>query len=127
MFQYNKATMSKGRIFLFHWQQSASEALADDLRRLGWEVELEWQDGRRGSQAARQQPPDLLLFDLGRRPSHSWATAQHLAEAAATGELPMLFLDGSPEAIAKTREKILQAVFVARADLPAALEGYAKA
>lgn len=119
--------MSKKRLFLFYWQQQAAEALAAELRQLGWEVELEWQDGERGSRAVRQQPPDLLLFDLSQRPSHSWATAQHLSETPATRTVPILFLNGSPATIAKTQEKIPRAVFVRQEDLQAALEGYALA
>lgn len=121
------ALMGKGRLFLFYWQQPAGETLAAELRQRGWDVELEWQDGGRGSRAARQQPPDLFLFDLGQRPSHSWATAQHLSEAAATRAVPLLFLNGSPVDIAKTEERIPRAVFVRQEDLHTALEGYAKA
>ncbi|MCW5878839.1 MAG: hypothetical protein KIS80_08245 [Anaerolineales bacterium] len=117
--------MGKRRLFLFCWQQPAAEALAAELRQLGWEVDLEWQDGGRGSRAARQQPPDLLLFDLSQRPSHSWATAKHLSETPATRAVPLLFLNGSPAAIAETQERIPRAVFIRQEDLQTALESYA--
>ncbi len=37
--------MSKGRIFFFHWNKPEAEGYAQELEKLGWEVDYEWEDG----------------------------------------------------------------------------------
>jgi len=40
--------MNKGRVFLFHWNKAEAEGYANGLRKAGWAVDLEWEDGARG-------------------------------------------------------------------------------
>ena len=37
--------MSKGRIFLFHWNQNEAKEYAEQLEKEGWDVDYEWEDG----------------------------------------------------------------------------------
>ncbi|UYN89165.1 MAG: hypothetical protein KIT08_08690 [Anaerolineales bacterium] len=114
--------MSKGRIFLFLWDETEAEAAALRIRAWGWDVELEWQDGGRGSAAVKASLPDAVVLYLDRKPSHSRATAEHLAEAKATRNIPLLFVGGEDAAVEQTRAKLPEATYTSEADLQTALE-----
>ncbi len=55
--------MSGFRILIVEDDRSLADVLSYNLRAAGYEVGAE-QDGRRGLDAARQHPPDLVLLDL---------------------------------------------------------------
>ena len=115
--------MSKDRLFLFHWNKAEAEGYANDLRKLGWEVDLEWKDGARGAKAVKQDPPDAVIFYLTRLPSHSQATAEYLRQTKALRELPLIFVDGQDAALDKTRQRIPTGIFIKSQELTKTLEG----
>ncbi|MEX2161056.1 MAG: hypothetical protein WD751_03995 [Anaerolineales bacterium] len=130
MFLYNGGevpAMSKGRLFLFHWNKPEAEEYAKQLRGQGWEVDFEWEDGARGGNAVKLNPPNAVVFYHTRLPSHSRATAEYLAEAKATRNIPLIFVGGEGEALEKTRKKIASGIFVSEDKLATALSKYAKA
>jgi len=45
--------MSEGHLFLFCWNEAEAEEAAKQLRASGWSVDLEWEDGARGSAAVK--------------------------------------------------------------------------
>ena len=99
------------RLYLVEWNQAAAEARAGELRAAGYEVRVEFNDGARVTRHILNDPPDLALFDLTARASHSRETAAALRGYKATRRLPMLFIDGSEADIARTRERVSQAMF----------------
>jgi hypothetical protein len=113
--------MSKGRIFLFHWNQAEADGYANDLRAKGWDVDVEAEDGARGGAAVKLSPPDAVVFYLRRLPSHSRATAEHLSQAKATRSIPLVFVDGEGEALTKIKAKFPRAAYTSSADLPKVL------
>lgn len=115
--------MSMGRLFLFAWSQAEAEAATSTLTSWGWQVQTEWQDGGRGSAAVKAALPDVLVFFLEHKPSHSRATAEHLANTKATRYIPMVFVGGEGEALDKTRKLFPTAFFASHDDLQATLEG----
>ncbi len=100
-----------GRLFLFQWDAAAAKKRADSLRAAGWTVEVESQDGARGCRAVLNHPPDIILLDLAKRPSHSRATAEGVRGYKTGRRIPMLFIDGSELEIEKTRTKVMGALF----------------
>jgi len=100
-----------GRLFLFQWDPDAAEKRAAALRAAGWTVEVESSDGARGGRAVLNHPPDLILLDLAKKPSHSRATAEGIRGFKAGRQIPMLFIDGSPADIEKTRINVMRALF----------------
>ncbi len=104
--------MTKGRLFLFHWNKSEAEEYANTLRKEGWEVDLEWEDGARGSTAVKLNPPAAVVFYLIRLPSHSRATAEYLAQTKSTRQIPLIFVGGEGEALEKTKQKIPSGIYV---------------
>ena len=50
------AAIRMNRLFLIHWNQAEAEAHAQKLK--NWEVEVEYADGARASQAIKANPPE---------------------------------------------------------------------
>lgn len=113
--------MSKGRVFLFHWNKAEAEGYAQELERQGWDVDYEWEDGARGGNKVKIDPPDVVVFYHTRLPSHSRATAEYLAETKATRGIPLVFVGGEGETLEKTRKKIPTGTFISEDELPATL------
>ena len=113
--------MAKGRVFLFHWNKAEAEEYAEALRKEGWAVDLEWEDGARGGAAVKQNPPDAVVFYLARLPSHSRATAEYLTRTKSTRQIPLIFVGGEGEALEKTRQKIPSGIYVQAEGLTRAL------
>ncbi len=118
--------MSKGRLFLIHWDKPEAEAYAETLRGWGWEVEFEYEDGARGGTAIKLNPPDVVVIYHTRLPSHGRATAEYLAEAKSTRSIPLIFVGGEGETLEKTKAKIPSAKFINEAQLKNTLAKYAK-
>jgi CheY-like chemotaxis protein len=104
--------MDKGRIFLFHWNAEEAAYHAEQLREWGWRVEVEAEDGARGSKALIADPPNVILIYHTRLPSHGRATADYLAQHKATQDIPIVFVGGDYDALQKTRAKLPGAIYV---------------
>lgn len=113
--------MNNQYLFLIHWHPAEAEEYALALRSQGWRVEFEAQDGARAAKAIKADPPQAVLIYLTRRPSHGRATAAHLAEAIATQDIPLIFIDGEGEALEKTKAALPHASFIAAEELDASL------
>jgi len=109
------------RLYLIHWNGDEAEALAEPLRSAGMEVTLESQDGGRAAKAINSNRPDAVIISLARLPSHGRAVAEHLLSRSATRDLPILFVGGSPDAIAKAQQLAPAARFGQLAELPGTL------
>jgi hypothetical protein len=118
--------MSKRRLFLFHWNKPEAQTYVDELEKQGWEVDYESEDGARGSNKVRKNPPDVVVFYHTRLPSHTRATAEYFAQTKSTREIPLIFVGGEGDALEKTKKKIPSGTFVSEAELPAALAKFAK-
>jgi CheY-like chemotaxis protein len=107
----------KLRLFLFQWEKISALQRAKLLRSEGWTVSVESEDGARGGENVLQQQPDVVIFDLAKRPSHSRETAGGIRGYKAGRTLPMVFVDGTEEDIAKTKAKVSPAKFTTSAKL----------
>lgn len=118
--------MSKGYIFLFHWNQAEAKDYAQQLEKDGWQVDYEWEDGARGGKKVKENLPDAVVFYHTRLPSHSRATAEYLAQTKSTGAIPLIFVGGDGDALEKTKKKIPVGVYVSEEELTATLAKHAK-
>ncbi|NJO04365.1 MAG: hypothetical protein HC876_01840 [Chloroflexaceae bacterium] len=116
----------KGTLILFQWQAEAAHQRAEALAAAGWSVSIEAEDGGRGCKLVRDELPTVIVFDLAHRASHSRISADALHSSKATRNLPMVFVDGSDEAISKTRERVPGALFTTSAELLETLEQFAQ-
>ncbi|MGH2581650.1 MAG: hypothetical protein ACRDFQ_01985 [Anaerolineales bacterium] len=119
--------MNKGRIFLIHWNKEEAEAYAANLRGQGWDVDFEYEDGPRGGNAIKLNPPDAVAIYLTRLPSHGRATAEYLAQTKSTRSIPLVFVGGEGEALEKTKTKIPNGIFIQEDQLQQTLEKYSRA
>jgi len=117
---------SKGRLFLFQWDQASATQRADELSAAGWEVAFEHEDGARGGKAALAMQPDVIVFDLAKRSSHSRETANGIQGTKAGRGLKMVFVDGADGNLEKTKKKVTGGVYTTSAKLLKTLDELAK-
>jgi DNA-binding response OmpR family regulator len=98
-------------IFLFQWDAEAAARRAGLLRAAGWNVEVESEDGARGVRRVLDVKPDLIVFDLAARPSHSRESALAVRRYRAGRYIPMIFVDGREDAVARLKSRIEGAIF----------------
>ena len=98
------------RIRLIHW--NADEA-AERARRLPigeYDVDHSPLDTA-GLKSLRTDPPDALLIDLGRLPSHGRDVGVAMRQTKATRGIPLVFVDGDPAKVRRVRQLLPDAVF----------------
>src|SRR5215203_4997608 len=59
----------------------------------------------------RASLPDAVVIDLSRMPSHGREVAQGLRSAKGTRHVPIVFVDGEPEKVARTKQLFPDAVY----------------
>jgi DNA-binding response OmpR family regulator len=115
----------KGKLFLFHWEKEGATARAAELSADGWAVEMEFEEGSRGSKNLKAFEPDIVVLDLAKKPSHSRECGRALRNAKAFRETPFIFVDGSDEDISKTKEKVAAPIFTTSSALKKVLARHA--
>lgn len=109
------------RLLLVHW--NAAEA-ADRARRLsaaGHRVACFSDADATSLREIRLDPPDAIVIDLARLPSHGRALAVSLRQTKATRALPLVFIEGDAQKTARIREVLPDAVFTSWSEVRAAL------
>lgn len=109
------------KLFLFEWNEDAAKARADLLRIDGWEVETESQDGDRGVQRIAAWAPDIVVLDLFLKASRSREAAVLLQSRHITRDIPIVFVDGSPDVAEKTIARVKSGVAASSFELAAVL------
>ncbi len=110
-----------GRVRLFHWKPDDASLVAENLRQAGFEVDYDPKFSPQLFRALRDSPPDAVVIDLSRLPSHGREVATAMRGNKHTRQIPILFLDGAPEKVAIVREKLPDAAYCERPRLLAAL------
>jgi hypothetical protein len=98
------------RIRLIHWNADEAEERASRLRSAGYAVDHDPLTPAR-LRALREDPPDAVVIDLGRLPSQGRDVAVDLRISTATRPVPLLFVGGEPEKVARVRELLPDAVY----------------
>ena len=100
------------RVLIIHWNEAEAAERAVRVRAAGYEADTFWRanDGG-GFRQLREKPPDAVIVDLTRIPSHGRAVGIALREQKATRGVPLLFIEGDPEKTARTRELLPDAVY----------------
>jgi len=101
------------KLILFQWDAEKAAKRAEMLRKAGWAVEVESENGRRGSGKVLNEKPEVVLFDLAYKPSHSRATAEGIRGYKSGKGIPLIFLDGTDEDRKKVAEYVAGAIFLA--------------
>jgi CheY-like chemotaxis protein len=99
------------RVILIHWNAAEAKERAERLRRAGWKVNFPTGQGAAAFRAIRDDPPDAFVIDLTRIPSQGQAAATMLRQQKATRLVPIVFVGGDPEKVARVREYLPDAVY----------------
>lgn len=96
----------KGKLFLVEWDADAAASHADALRRDGWQVHVESENGGRAYRHIRTSVPDAVVIDLRRKPSHGREVGSALRELRATKSVPIVCIEDDEDAREQTRARI---------------------
>jgi hypothetical protein len=110
------------RVRLFHWKADEAASLIEDLRAAGYEVEYPGERANGQFRSIRESPPHALVIDLTRQTSHGRYVAKAIRSQKSIRSIPIVFVDGDPEKVAKIREELPDALYCSRARLPATLK-----
>ena len=91
------------RLRVVHWNAKEVEPLLEALSASGHTVELTASIGSGILKQMRALPPDAVVIDLSRQPSHEREVAVAIRAAKTLKHLPILFLDGEPEKVEAVR------------------------
>jgi CheY-like chemotaxis protein len=94
------------RVRVIHWRAGEAAALIEACRGAGFEVEYLERDGGAICRAIRANPPDVVVIDLTRLPSHGKEVAVWLRGAKSTRDIPIVFVGGDPLKVAKVAAAI---------------------
>ncbi|RMH02220.1 MAG: hypothetical protein D6702_09330 [Planctomycetota bacterium] len=99
------------RLLLVHWRPAEAAAGVRMLRAAGHSVRIFDRKGGAGLGELRRRPPEALLIDLSRLPSHGREVAEWFRATRATRTLPLVFLGGTEEKVERARRQFPGAEF----------------
>ena len=103
--------MSRERVQLIHWNADEARERVQRLRAMGYEAEHEISGGSAFVRELGQNPPAAVVIDLARLPSQGRDLALLLRKTKATRHVPLVFLGGGPEKVARIKELLPDAVY----------------
>jgi CheY-like chemotaxis protein len=99
------------RVRIVHWKASEAGPLLDTCRGAGFQVDYAETDLPATARALREAPPDVLVIDLSRMPSHGRELAIWFRKTKRTRQIPIVFAGGAPEKVAALQQLLSDAVF----------------
>lgn len=109
------------KIRLIHWHPREAAAHAKTIRALGHVVSHDPIKDP-AFKRIRHNPPELFIICLDRLPSHGREVAGGLAEFKNTRAIPILFVGGLPEKVAKVKATLPKGHFSAWSGIGAAIK-----
>ncbi len=108
------------RVCLFHWNAEEARPLLTVLQAAGHSVELH---GKMASyREVRDRPPDAIVIDLSRLPSHGRELAVFIRGSKSTRHVPIVFVEGEPEKVERVRKLLPDAAYTSLARLRSAVK-----
>jgi hypothetical protein len=108
------------RVRLIHWSAAEAEERADQLHTAGYEVSYGPLDPS-ALRELREVPPAAVVIDLGRLPSHGRDAALAVRKAKTTRHVPLLFVGGEPDKVARLKEVLPDAVYTSWSQIRSSL------
>jgi CheY-like chemotaxis protein len=100
-----------GRIVLIHWNAAEAKERAKSLRGAGHRVTVFTPEAGADVKKLRENPPDLFAIDLGRLPAQGRDMGIWIRQRKATRLIPIVFIGGQPEKVARIRKQLPDAVY----------------
>ena len=91
------------RLLLVHWRPEEAAAGVKLLRSAGHVVAVYSEEGGVGLGKHRDRPPDAILIDHTRLPSHGRSVGASFRESPKTRRVPIVFVGGEGEKLGRTR------------------------
>lgn len=110
------------RVYLLHWNEAEAGERAERLRALGYAVDTASAGSPTLVREIGADPPAACGIDLSRLPSHGREIAMLLRTRATTRRVPLVFVDGKPDKVARIRELLPDAVYTTWDGLGPALQ-----
>lgn len=110
------------RVRIVHWRAPEAGPLVEACRACGFEVEYDDVKFAELAKRIRERPPDALVIDLTRLPSHGREAATYLRRTKYARDIPLVFVDGAPEKVDTVRGLLPDATFTSRRQLRAAVK-----
>ena len=98
------------RIRLVHWKPEEAAPRVQQLADAGYDVAFEPFDPNT-LRGLAQDPPDAFVIDLTRLPSHGRDVGLYVRERKATRRVPIVFVGGAPDKVARAKERLPDAVY----------------
>src|ERR1700722_17654917 len=104
---------------LSHWRAEEDKPLLTVLKAAGHSVE--YRERMASYREVRDKPPDAIVIDLSRLPSHGRELAVFFRGAKSTRFVPIVFVGGEPEKVAGVQRVLPDAVYTPASRLRGAL------
>ncbi len=105
------------RIHLVHWNEKEAVRAIEDLRAAGHEVSYRVKADSSTLRELRATPPEAVVIDLSRLPSHGREFGVALRGSKATRAVPLVFVDGDPVKVDALRQQLPDAAYARGKDL----------
>lgn len=99
------------RVALIHWKEGEAAERLSKLEAAGAAAEFVTPDGSKGLRVIAEQPPDVIVIDLSRLPSHGKAVGVEFRRRKATRHVPLIFVDGVKERVDAIRALLPDATY----------------
>jgi CheY-like chemotaxis protein len=96
---------------LVHWDEDQGLERRRQLEAGGFEARFDAGDGPFTIRQIKSEMPDAVVIDLSRIPSHGREVASSIRAAKYSRHIPIVFVDGEPEKVAKTKQLIPDATY----------------
>ncbi len=109
------------RVRLVHWRPEEARARVEQLSAAGYDVVFEPMEPNT-LRGLAQDPPDAFVIDLTRLPSHGRDVGLYVRERKATRRVPIVFVGGAPDKVARAKERLPDAAYADWDDAASAIE-----
>jgi len=99
------------RVALVHWDPAEARERVARLRAAGYDAVHAVLDAPAALRKLRVNPPAAVVIDLTRLPSHGRDVALSLRLSKGTRHVPLIFVNGDPEKVARIRGLLPDAVY----------------
>ena len=110
------------RVRYIHWKVGEAEQRAKPIDALGYVVEYDLPSGPTLLRQLADDPPDAIVIDLSRVPSQGRDMALTIRRRKSTRHIPLIFLEGDPEKVARVKELLPDAVYTSWENIDRALK-----
>ncbi len=93
-----------------HWKDEEADEGIQRLENAGFQVVYEALSQDNYSRI-RKQPPDALVINLSRLPSHGREVALYFRSSKSSRHVPIVFVEGQPEKVERVKQSVPDAVY----------------